>query len=157
MNLKNDNYVIVEIIPTHSSSEKGFIAQISALKLNGLKLIDRFDYRVKSTLIENEDLKKMISYDKEKFTYCDNKYFIIEKFKHWVENYPLLLIENDYTLDYLKEIRNSKELVYPYLDMDYSLDIFERLMKKYNLLPSNHLVDLIYESIIYETNIREEK
>ena len=44
MNLKKDNYIIVEIIPKHSSSEKGFIAQISALKLNGLNLIDRFDY-----------------------------------------------------------------------------------------------------------------
>jgi len=152
MNLKKDNFIIVEIIPTHSSPDKGFIAQISALKLNGLNLIDRFDYRVKSNLIENDDLKKMISYEKEKFTYCDNKYFIIEKFKHWIENYPLLLIENTYTIDYLKDINNQKELVYQYLNMDYSLDIFERLMKKYNLLPSNHLVDLIYESIIYETN-----
>ena len=31
MNLQKDKYIIVEIIPTHSDSEKGFIAQISAL------------------------------------------------------------------------------------------------------------------------------
>ena len=32
-------------------------------------------------------------------------------------------------------------------------------MKKYNLEPSNHLVDLLYEAIIYESNnkTKEEK
>ena len=48
MNLQKDKYIIVEVIPTHSDSNKGFIAQISALKLEGIKLIDRFDYRVKN-------------------------------------------------------------------------------------------------------------
>lgn len=62
MNLQKDKYIIVEIIPTHSDSEKGFIAQISALKLNGIILEDRFDYRVKPQFIENEDLKEIISY-----------------------------------------------------------------------------------------------
>ena len=38
MELENKKYIIVEIIPTHSQSDKGFIAQISALKLNGLQL-----------------------------------------------------------------------------------------------------------------------
>jgi len=36
--------------------------------------------------------------------------------------------------------------------MEYTLDIFDRIIKKYNLVPSNHLVDLIYEALIYETN-----
>ena len=155
MDLQKDKYIIVEIIPTHSDSTKGIIAQISALKLNGIKLEDRFDYRVTNKLIDNEDLKQMISYDKKMFTYVDNEYFIIEKFKQWAKDYPLLLIEDDYTKNYLKELDNIKELVYPYLQLDYSLDIFERIIKKYSLEPSNHLVDIIYEAIIYEGNNKE--
>lgn len=155
MDLQKDNYIIVEIIPTHSDSEKGIIAQISALKLKGIKLEDRFDYRVTNKLIDNEDIKQMISYDKKMFTYVDNQYFIIEKFKQWAKDYPLLLIEDSYTKDYLKELDNVKELVYPYLQLDYSLDIFERIIKKYSLEPSNHLVDIIYEAIIYEGNNKE--
>ena len=79
MNLQKDEYIIVEIIPTHSKAEKGFIAQISALKLKGIKLIERFDYRVDDKLIENPDLKNLIKYDKKAFTYVDNIYFILEK------------------------------------------------------------------------------
>ena len=97
LNLEKDKYIIVEIIPTHSKAEKGTIAQISALKLEGLKLIDRFDYRLKDELIENEDLKNMIQYDKKSFTYIDNPYFIIEKFKDWIKDYPILILEDTYT------------------------------------------------------------
>ena len=152
MNLNKDKYIIVEIIPTHSNSEKGFIAQLSALKLEGIKLIDRFDYRVKDNLIENPDIKRIISYDKDSFTYVDNIYFIIEKFKQWSKDYPILIIEDKYTKDYLNELENKKELIYKYLDLEYSEDIFEIIMKKYNLEPTNHLVDILYEAIIYQGN-----
>ena len=152
MDLTKDKYIIVEIIPTHSNSEKGFIAQLSALKLEGLKLLDRFDYRVEDNKIDSIDIKKMIQYDKKSFTYTKNIYFIIEKFKQWAKDFPLLIIEESYTLDYLKELPNKKELVYKYLNMKYKEDIFEDIMKKYNLEPSNHLVDLLYEAIIYESN-----
>lgn len=152
MNLNKDKYIIVEIIPTHSNSEKGFIAQLSALKLEGIKLIDRFDYRVKDNLIENPDIKRIISYDKDSFTYVDNIYFIIEKFKQWAKDYPILIIEDKYTKDYLNELENEKELIYKYLDLEYSEDIFEIIMKKYNLEPTNHLVDILYEAIIYQGN-----
>ena len=57
VDLKRDKYIIVEIIPTNSNSDKGFIAQISALKLEGIKLLDRFDYRVEEKLIESNDIK----------------------------------------------------------------------------------------------------
>ena len=77
MNLYKDKYIIVEVIPTHSKSDKGFIAQISALKLDGIKLVDRFDYRVDDKFINNKDLLNMISYDKDMFNYVDNIYFII--------------------------------------------------------------------------------
>jgi len=152
MDLQKDKYIIVEIIPTHSKSAKGFIAQISALKLDGLKLIDRFDYRVQDKLIENIDLRRMLQYDKNNFTYVDNIYFIKEKFRQWVKDYPLLIIEDSYTLDYIGELSNKKELVYKYLNMEHSLDVFDRIIEKYHLQPSNHLVDLIYEAIIYEGN-----
>lgn len=156
MNLQKDEYIIVEIIPTHSKAETGFIAQISALKLKGIKLIERFDYRVDDKLIDNPDLKNLIKYDKKAFTYVDNIYFILEKFKKWAKDLPLMIIEEDYTLDYLKDLKNKKELVFKYFDMEYSLDIFERLMKKYSLEPSDHLVDIIYEAIIYEGNNKSE-
>ena len=152
MNLQKDKYIIVEIIPTHSDSNKGFIAQISALKLEGIKLLERFDYRVENKLIENDEIKRVISYDKEMFNYVDNIYFIIEKFKRWVEDYPLLIIENDYTLGYLKDLDNTKELIYSYLNMEYSTDVFTKIVDKYKLQPSNHLVDILYEAIIYEGN-----
>ena len=155
MNLQKDKYIIVEILPTHSQKEKGFIAQISALKLEGIKLIERFDYRVEDKFIENEDLRNMIQYDKKSFTYVNNIYFILEKFKQWSKGYPLLIIENDYTRRYLDELDNSKELVYPYLNLDYTDDVFDKIREKYKLEPSDHLVDLIYEAIIYEGNNKE--
>ena len=152
MDLQKDKYIIVEIIPTHSNSGEGFIAQLSALKLNGIQLEDRFDYRVENRHIKNEDIKNMIKYDKEMFTYVDNIYFIIEKFKRWSKDYPLLLIEDSYTKDYLKELDNTMELVYPYLNLEFSNDVFTEIIDKYKLQPSNHLVDLVYEAIIYEGN-----
>ena len=107
MNLQKDKYIIVEIIPTHSNPKEGFIAQLSALKLEGIKLIDRFDYRVEDKFIENEDLRNMIKYDKKSFTYVNNIYFILEKFKQWAKDYPLLLLESNYTKKYLKEMKNK--------------------------------------------------
>ena len=152
MNLQKDKYIIVEIIPTHSNPEEGFIAQISALKLDGIKLIDRFDYRVEDRFLDNDDLKAMIQYDKKNFTYVNNIYFIIEKFKQWAKDYPLLLLEEKYTKKYLKELPNKKETVYPYLDLEEEPHVFDKIINKYNLEVSNHLVDLIYEAIIYEGN-----
>lgn len=156
MDLQKDSYIIMEIIPTHSKASEGFIAQLSALKLEGIKLVDRFDYRVEDKLIENQDIKNIISYDKKMFNYVDNQYFIIEKFKRWAKDLPILIIEDSYTLDYLQELKNKKEIAFKYFDLEYGLDIFERLIKKYDLEPSDHLVDLIYEAIIYEGNNKSE-
>ena len=44
------------------------------------------------------------------------------------------------------------EQIYPYLNMEYSTDVFDKIIEKYNLEPSDHLVDLLYEAIIYEGN-----
>jgi len=153
MDLYKDEYIIVEVIPTRSVD--GYIAQISALKLKGIELKDRFDYRLEDKWIDNEDLLNIISYDKKDFTYVNNIYFIIEKFKQWAKDLPLLLIDDTYTLNYLDELNNKKELVYPYLELEKTDDVFNKIMDKYKLQPSNHLVDLIYEAIIYEGNNKE--
>lgn len=152
MDLQKDKYIIVEIIPTHSNKEKGFIAQISALKLEGIKLIDRFDYRVEDKFIENPDLKSIIQYDKQAFTYVNNIYFILEKFKQWAKGYPLLIMEEIYTPPYLEELENKKKSIYPYLNMEFHQKAIEEVIEKYHLQPSNHIVDLLYEAIIYEGN-----
>ncbi len=152
MNLLKDKYIIVEIIPTSSDSNKGIIAQVSALKLDGIKLIDRFDYRINDELVNNKDLLEMISYDKDNFIYTDNPDLILPKFKKWSSNLPILLIENNYTKDYLASLNNKMELVYPYLELEYNYDVFNTIMNKYQIEASNYLVDIIYEAIILESN-----
>ena len=98
-----------------------------------------------------------MQYDKQNFTYVNNIYFIIEKFKQWAKDYPLLLLENEYTNKYLSEMENQKELVYPYLELDYDQDVFLKIIDKYKLEPSEHLVDLVYEAIIFEGNNKNKK
>lgn len=156
MNLFKDKYIIVEIIPSRRDANEGFIVQLSALKLEGLKLIDRFDYRVNDNFIDNQDIYAMTRYDKKSFTYVDNIYFIIEKFKQWAGDMNLLLLEDNYTLDYFKELPNKKELIYPYLGFEHEEAVFNKIIEKYNLEPSEHLVDLLYEAIIYESNNHKE-
>ena len=65
-------YIIVEIIPSHSNSKVGIIVQVQSLKIRDDKIIDRLDLRVKEDLINNQDLLKMISYDKEMFIYTED-------------------------------------------------------------------------------------
>lgn len=145
-----EEYIILEIIPTSSNKENGFIAQIQALKVNDEKIIDRLDLRVKEELLDNKDLLNMISYDKEMFTYVD-KDKMLESLINFVNNDLLMIVDNTYTLSYL-DIPNKKELVFDYLNLDYSFDVFNKLMDKYKLVPSNHLVDLVYEALIYENS-----
>jgi len=152
MDFNKDRYIIVEIIPDHSNSDLGKICQIQALKLDGLNLIDRFDYRLNKDKIENIAILKAIDYDNNNFKYTFDSDTILNDFKIWCEDYNLLLIEPNYTYDYLKDINNHKELVYPYLNMKHSYSIFDEMIDKYHLEPSNHLVDLIYEAIILESN-----
>ena len=154
MDLLKEKYIILELIPSHSNSEKGIIIQLQALKLDGIKLIDRFDYRVSESLIENNDLLNLISYDNEMFNYVDDSKLILEKFNVWSENLPILIIDNNYTPAYLKDILNKKESVFNYLNMEFNDDVFSILMEKYDLEFSNHLVDLLYEAIIKESNFK---
>lgn len=150
--LENKEYIIVEIIPTSPNPEKGDIAQLSALKLNGLTLVDRFDYRLNEDNINNIYIKEMINYDKENFIYKDTTKEIKDEFKKWIKKDLLLIIDNDYTKEYLKEYKNKKESVFSYLDTCFYDDVFNELIEKYHLEKSNYIVDILYESLIYESN-----
>lgn len=152
MKLLDKKYVVLELIPSSSNVRTGTIIQLQALKLDGIKLIECFDYRLDESLIENNDLKNLVSYDKEMFCYVNDTNVILEEFKKWIGKLPLLIIDNSYTLDYLSEIKNKKESVFKYLDLSISNDVFNKLIKKYELEPSNHIVDLLYEAIIKESN-----
>ncbi len=143
-------YVIVEIIPTHSNAKCGFIAQLQALRICDDKIIGRLDLRMDDSLIENNDLLKMISYDKEMFTYTSDKNKILEEFIKFIKKDRLLIIDNYYTIDYLKDIKNKQESVFKYLGLEFSNDVFDKLISKYQLEPSNHLVDLLYEALVFE-------
>ncbi len=148
MNLLNDEYIILEIIPTAIRKEKGDIIQLSAIKLKGLNLIERFDYRLREDLIAFEDFKKLIDYDKESFTYKDSTKEILSAFAKWSEDLPLLIIDNLYTENYLIDLNNKKESIFKYLDTEYNDHIIEELIEKYDLEPSNYIVDILYESLI---------
>lgn len=145
-------YIILEIIPTTSKKETGKIIQIQALKLNNLKLLDRLDIRLDESNITNPDLLAMISYDKENFTYFQDEEKLLETFKNFISDLPLLIIDNEYTKDYLKDFANLKESIFKYLNLKLNDDVFSNLIKKYHLEPSNNLVDLLYEGLIYESN-----
>ena len=142
-------YVIAEIIPNHSNSKVGFICQLQALKIKDDKIIERLDLRVNDNLIENKDLLNMISYDKEMFTYVE-KNELLKMFINFIKKDKLLIIDNYYTLDYLNSIPNKKESVFKYLDLELTDDVFDKLINKYKLEPSNHLVDLLYEALMFE-------
>lgn len=150
MNLKKDKYIILELIPTALNPENGVIVQLSALKIRGLKLEDRFDYRLKEDLIPYRDFVDLISYDKDNFNYVDSSEEILKAFEKWIASLPLLIIDNEYTHNYLANINNSKESIFKYLNIDNTDDVIERLMKKYQLEPTNHVVDILYESLIHE-------
>ena len=141
-------YIILELIPTHSNPEYGDIIQLSALKIDDLKLIDRFDYRLNEDKIAFTKLKELIDYDKDKFKYLDSTEEILAKFKDWIEDIPLLILNNDYTLKYLNKINNIKKDISDYIKIPYSEDIIDIIIKKYNLEPTNYIVDLLYEALI---------
>lgn len=148
--MKNKKYIILEIIPT--KIKDGDIVQLSALKLNELKLVDRFDYRLSESKLENPYIKEMINYDKDSFKYKDTTEEIINDFKIWIEDYDLLIIDNLYTKNYLGEIHNNIESILTYLNLDYSDYVIDKIVDKYKLEKSNYIVDLLYESLIFESN-----
>lgn len=140
--------ILLELIPT--KYKDGDIIQLSALKLDDLKLIDRFDYRLNEDKIIYPDLLKIVSYDKDKFIYKESTKEIIDEFRKWIEDYPLLILNNKYTYNYLNELDNEIKYIEKELNMEYSDDIIDLIIKKYNLNYSNYIVDLLYEALMYE-------
>jgi DNA polymerase III alpha subunit (gram-positive type) len=149
----NAKYIILELIPT--ASKDGDIIQLSALKIDNLNLIDRFDYRLIDEKIPLTDLKEMVSYDKDKFIYKNETEEILNEFSNWSEDLPLLILNNTYTYHYLRNLKNEKIDISKYLKIPFSDDIIENIIKKYNLRPSNYIVDLLYEALIYESNRKD--
>ncbi len=150
MDLKNEKYVILEIIPTALDPKKGDVAQISALKIDGIKLIDRFDYRLDKSKVKIPDILKMTDYDNESFKYVKTTKNLLSNFKKFTGDLPLLIIDNSYTRSYLSDFDNKMYSVFSFLNLNVSDDVFDRLMNKYGLEPSNYLVDLLYEALIKE-------
>lgn len=148
LDLNNNRYVILELIPTSLSD--GDIVQISALKLSGIRLEDRFDYRLDKSLVKVPELLEMTNYDNDAFKYVKKSKTIINNLKKFIEDLPLLIIDNEYTNNYLEGIKNEKINVFKYFDIEISNNCFNELMEKYNLEASNHLVDLLYEALIKE-------
>lgn len=148
MDLLKEEYIILEIIPTAIRKERGDIIQLSAIKLKGLNLMDRFDYRLREDLIALDDFKKLIDYDKDAFVYKNSTKEILKSFEEWIGDLPLLIIDNLYTENYLADISNPKESIFKYLNMKYHDNIIEELIDKFELEPSNYIVDILYESLI---------
>lgn len=148
MNLLKGKYIILELIPTALNKEKGVLVQLSALKIDGIQLLDRFDYRLKEDKVPLTDFIDMCSYDRDSFTYLDSTAEILEKFKEWIEDLPLLIIDNAYTRNYLQDISNFKKSIFDYLEIENNDDAIDEIISKYHLEPSNYIVDLLYEAII---------
>lgn len=148
MNLLNEEYIILEIIPTAIHPSKGDIIQLSALKIKGIQLQGRFDERLNERLIAIEDFKDLISYDKDSFKYKESTKEILEDFSKWIGDLPLLIIDNAYTENFLESIPNKKESIFNYLDTKYNDNVIEKLIEKYNIEPTNYIVDILYESLI---------
>ena len=85
-------FIILEIIPTHSKKELGKIIQLQALKIKDMNLIDRFDYRLNEDKITNKDLVNLISYDKDYFKYVNDDKKILKEFSKWSKKLPLLIL-----------------------------------------------------------------
>lgn len=150
MDILKEKYIIIEIIPTTSQKETGDLVQISALKLHGLQLIERFDYRLNPAKIQIPDLVRLTSYDKENFIYLESTEQLLKTFSIWSGGLPLLILDNAYTKSYLKDLPNLKLSICPFLKTEYQDNIIETLIQKYQLEPSNYIVDLLYESILKE-------
>lgn len=150
MDIKKDKIIILELIPTNLKNNNGIIIQLSALKLDGLKLIERFDYRLKDDKLPLSQLKDMINYDNDQFTYVDNDSIILDKFKNFAKDYNILILDNIYTKDYIDHLDNNIDYILKYLNLEYDKDIIDTIINKYNLVNSNHIVDLLYEALMME-------
>ena len=150
LDLKKDRYIILELIRTASKKGNGEIIQLSALKLDGLQLISRFDYRLEEDKVPIQELLPLISYDPDSFHYVESTQELLTSFSKWSDDLPLLIMNNGYTENYLADLPNDKEAIFPYLNLEFSDDVIRLMIEKYHLVESNYVVDLLYEALIEE-------
>ena len=132
MNLEKDQYIIVEVIPTHSKAEKGTIAQLSALKLEGLKLLDRFDYRLKDDSLakESAQLREAVENTKKAFEEAmDDDFNVQNALAAIYAVLPLVNANvNEKNVD-KEELRIFKELLSAWLNI-FGIDCVKLTAKK---------------------------
>ena len=148
MNNINGKIVILELIPTNLKNKNGSIIQLSALKLDNLKLLDRFDYRINDDYLPIKEMKEWINYDNDSFIYVNSEDEILSNFKDFCDNCDLYIIDNNYTKDFIKYLNNNIYNILDYLNLEYSDDIIDIIMEKYNIQPTNHIVDILYEALM---------
>ena len=139
------NYVIVEIIPTTRNPITGDIAQLSAIKKG--KKTKKLNLRLNKDKINIPDILRMTNYDNDKFEYLETTNEIMNKFIKFIEDYDLIIIPNDYTKEYLSNIKNNKISISDKLGIDYSELIIDDIINKYNLEYSNDIVGILNDAI----------
>lgn len=141
-----NKYVIVEIIPTTRKKDTGNIAQLAALKIDN-DIVSSINLRLNKEKIQIPDILNMINYDNDNFEYLNSTSKILEKFKKWSKGYKLIIIPNDYTLDYLSDLDNEKISICEIFNIEFSDNIINYIVNKYNLQLNNDIVGIIYKAI----------
>lgn len=139
-------YIIVEIIPTTRFKNTGDIAQLCAIKCTNNKT-SKLNLRLDLDKIQIPDILNMVNYDIDNFEYLSTTNKILSKFKTWAKDYKLVIIPNDYTLDYLSDIDNEKISLCEILKIKFSELIIDDICNKYSINRNQEIVDIIYEAI----------
>ena len=71
----------------------------------------------------------------------------MNKFIRFIEDYDLIIIPNDYTKEYLSNIKNNKISISDKLGIDYSELLIDDIINKYNLEYSNDIVGILNDAI----------
>lgn len=141
-----NKYIIIEIIPTTRSKNTGDLAQLCALKCTNNR-ISKLNLRLDLEKIQIPDILNMVNYDIDNFEYLSTTNKILSKFKTWSKDYKLIIIPNDYTLDYLSDIENEKISVCEILKIKFSELIIDDICNKFSINRNQEIVDIIYEAI----------
>ena len=141
-----DKYVIVEIIPTTRFKNTGDIAQLCAIKCDN-DIISNLNLRLELEKIQIPDILNMVNYDVDKFEYLSTTNKIINKFKKFIKDYKLIIIPNEYTLDYLSDLDNEKISVCEILKIKFSDNLINDIVSSYNLNQNDEIVEIMYKAI----------
>lgn len=141
-----DKYIIVEIIPTTRFKNTGDIAQLCAIKCDN-DIISSLKLRLNLEKIQVPDILNMVNYDIDKFEYLNSTNSLLENFKNWSKDYKLLVIPNEYTYDYLSDLENEKTSICDILNIDFSDNLINEIIEKYDLDSNDEIVDIIYKAI----------